>query len=79
MEYLYKPFNVLLRRVLAPYLCVKPIVPKCIVGRACYAAMDALTRKLPQRIERVAVDDYVGFQCAAHASPTSSGFVVITR
>ena len=61
MEYIYKPFNVLLRRVLAPYLCVKSIVPKCIVGRACDAAIHAFARKLPQRIERVAVDDYVGF------------------
>ena len=51
---------------------------KRIVGRACDATVYAFLWKLPQGIERVPVDDGVSFQ-PVHASPTSSGFVVITR
>ena len=75
MEYSDKPINVLFRRVLAPDLRVKSIVPKCVVGRAGYGAMDAFIGQFPQSAEGVPVDDYVCF----YASLTSSGFVVITR
>ena len=74
-ENLGQPVNVLLRRVLPSNLCVKPVVPKSIVGRACDAAVHAFTRQLPQGIEGVAVDDYVRF----HGLLTSSGFVVSRR
>ena len=77
-ENLGQPVNVLLRRVLPPNLHIKPIIPKRIVGRACDATVYAFLWKLPQGIERVPVDDCVSFQ-PVHASPTSSGFVVITR
>ena len=50
-EYFYKPVDILLRRVLRVNLCVKPVVPKSIVGRACDAAVHAFTRQLPQGIE----------------------------
>ena len=75
MEYGDKPINVLLRRVLAPDLRVKPVVPQGIIGRAGNATMDAFIGQFPQGAEGVPVDDYVRFP----ASPTSSGFVVITR
>ena len=74
-EYIYKPVNVLLRRVLPSNLCVKPVVPKSIVGRACDAAVHAFARQLPQGIEGFTVDDYVRF----HGLLTSSGFVVSRR
>ena len=59
MEYGNKPFDIFLRRVLPPNLRVKPVVPKCIIGRACNAAIHAFVGQFPKSKERVAVDDNV--------------------